>query len=112
MTKGFERLERRVRQGAATKQYGGSMVCTTSLGALQLEPKQSQTFTLLVKLEVDGLDVHFPVAPLDAQHVVMATAVRAMSERRVAFVESPTGMGVRAFTILQHASQLSSQPRQ
>ncbi|CAE7484182.1 unnamed protein product [Symbiodinium natans] len=48
---------------------------------------------LCVKTEVEGLEVHLPVQPLDAQQLVMAAAVRAMAERRVAFVESPTGTG-------------------
>ena len=42
--------------------------------------------------QVEGVDVMFPVQPLDAQHLVMAAAVRAMLERNVAFVESPTGL--------------------
>ena len=42
--------------------------------------------------QVEGMDVQFPVQPLDAQRLVMAAALRAMRERSVAFVESPTGL--------------------
>lgn len=69
---------------------------------------------LCMKTEVEGMDVQFPVQPLDAQRLVMAAALRAMRERSVAFVESPTGTGktlalLSASLAYQHFQQKSAE---
>ncbi|CAE7606531.1 unnamed protein product [Symbiodinium sp. CCMP2456] len=69
---------------------------------------------LCVKTEVEGVDVQFPVQPLDAQRLVMAAAMRAMREQSVAFVESPTGTGktlalLSASLAYQHFQQKSAE---